>query len=404
MQFKYNVSTQEGQVKSGFLEAPNREEAAKTLREKNFFILSVTEKRKSFDLKNLEYEFGRIKTIDKVIFVKHLSVMIKAGLPLLDALTVIRDQTSSAKMKGTMDSIVRDINRGQSFAQSLSRFSRVFSPLFVNMIRVGEASGTLDQNLEYLASELEKEYELKKKVKGAMLYPIIVLTATFLLGAALSIFILPKLVKLFTNLKIELPFITRVFLAVADFFAHYGVYVFLGVIGLAIGLRFISKTKKAKPFFHHLYLGAPFFHKLAQNVNLARFSRILGILLKSGLPIAESLEITSQTIDNVIYQKILRYSLDEIKKGSSLAKALAGEEKHFPKIVSRMINVGERTGKLDETLIYLAKFYEEEVDDATKNLATVIEPVLLIFIGVILGGLAIAIITPIYQISGSLRR
>lgn len=404
MQFKYTVSTRAGQAKKGVLDAPNLGEATRILREDGFFVLSVIEKRRGFNFKSIEYEFSRVKTIDKVIFAKHLSVMIKAGLPLVESLTVIRDQSSSIKMKKVVEGVLESINSGQSFAQSLARYPKFFSPLFINMVKVGEASGTLDSNLEYLASELEKDYEMRKKVKGAMLYPIIVLTATFLLGAGLSIFILPKLVKLFTNLKIKLPLITKIFLDIAGFFAKYGVYIFLGVIAAAVLLRFLSKNKKIKPFFHSLSLKMPFFHRLVQNVNLARFTRILGTLLRSGLPIIDSLEITSQTMSNVIYQDKLVAAVKESQKGRTLASVLMREEKYFPKIVSRMINVGEKTGKLEETLMYLAKFYEEEVDNETKNLATVIEPVLLIVIGVILGGLAIAIITPIYQISGSLSR
>jgi len=404
MQFQYTVSTKSGEIQKGVSEAIDKHSLIEKLKDQDLIVLSIAEKKRGFELTNIEIRWGRITGLDKLLFAKHLATMIKSGLSLTESLEIAIDQASTSKMKRVLKDILASVNNGNSLASSLSRHPKVFSPVFINMVNVGERGGTLAENLDYLAVQLEKDYDLKRKVKSAMLYPIIVITATLILGIALAIFILPRLVKLFTSLKIELPITTKVFLAVANFLVSYGIYLLICLIILAILIRILAKAKRSKHFFHHLYLKLPVIKKLSYHINLARFSRILGTLLKSGVPIIESLEITATTLGNAVYQKEVEKAIQGVKKGQSLASVLMPEEKYFPKIVTRMINVGEKTGNLDEILFYLARFYEDEVDNATKNLSTTLEPVLLIFIGVAIGFIGIAIISPIYQLSGSLKR
>lgn len=404
MQFQYTVSTPSGEIKKGVAEAIDKEGLINKLKSQDLSVLSVIEKKRGLTSSNLEIGLGRVSGLDKLLFAKHLATMIKSGLTLTESLEIAIDQSSSSKMRKVLKNVLERVNNGKSFASSLSKYPKVFSPVFINMIKVGEKGGTLSENLEYLSLQLEKDYDLKRRVKGAMLYPAIVLTATITLGIALSIFILPKLVNLFKSLKVELPLVSKIFLAMANFLVHYGLYLIIALAVLSVLTRILIKARNLRPFFHRFYLKLPIVKKISQSVNLARFARILGSLLKSGVPIIESLEITATTLDNALYQKQIGIATAGVKRGESLASMLTPAEKYFPKIVSRMINVGEKTGNLEETLFYLARFYEEEVNNITRNLSTTLEPVLLIIIGLVIGFIGIAIISPIYQISGSLRK
>ncbi len=404
MRFAYKASTKEGKIRSGTIESPSRTDAEQILHQEDLSVLTLAEKHSGVRWGELELRIGRVSGVDRMLFVKHLAIMLKSGIALSEALDIVMNETSSRRMQSVIGSVLGNVMNGSTLASSLSQHPRVFSELIVSMVKVGEESGTLDRTLEYLATELEKEYELKKRVRGAMIYPAIILIATFLLGAFLSVFILPKLVTLFTNLRIELPPLTRALVSVAKFMARWGIVVFLGLIAGMGALRFLARWKPTQPMFHRVYLKTPFVKRLATNINLARCTHVLGTLLKSGIPILEALRITEQTVGNAVYKDVFRSAWEQVQRGRSLGDVFDEHEQLFPRMVSRMTAVGEKTGQLDESLLYLARFYEDEVDHATKNLAVIIEPALLIVIGVVLGGLAIAIITPIYQISGSLRR
>jgi len=404
MLYKYIASAKSGDLKDGTIEAATKELAAKELRSRNLVILSIHEKKtvEKRRLMNDPIRFSRITPLDKILFARHMSVMLKSGLSLSEALEIVFEQSTSGKLKRIITSVRQSVNNGQPLSGSLEKFKNVFSGIFINMIRVGEASGTLEENLEHLAVQLEKDYELKKKIISAMIYPMIVLFGTFLLGVGLTVFILPKLVNLFSTFKVELPLMTRLFLGLADFLVNYGLYVLIAIAALVVAWRMLLKSKAARPFFHKILLSLPLISKMTRQVNLARLSRALALLLRSGLTINESLKITADTINNVHYKKILERAVVEVKKGKALSSILQREDL-FPTMISRMIIVGERTGKLQESLLYIADYYEEELDNQTKNLATVIEPILLVVIGLILGLLAVAIISPIYQLTGSLR-
>lgn len=404
MLYTYLVSTRSGETQSGSIEAATKDLAVEELREKNLIVLSIHAKRGKEAKRMLHspFRFARISTLDKILFARHMSVMLKSGLSLTEALEAVHDQATSAKLKWIVKAIIDSVANGQSLSDSMARHEKVFSGVMINMIRIGEESGNLEKNLEHLAVQLEKDYDLKKKVVSAMIYPIIILVATILLGIVLTVFILPKLVDLFSTFRMELPFLTRVFLNIAEFLVANGWIVLIVFVVLLVGLRVLVKSNFARPFIHKLLLDLPITNKLTKYLNLARFARALALLLQSGLTINEGIAITANTLGNAVYKKKLAQAADEIKKGKTFASVLS-EEKYFPKMISRMVDVGERTGKLQDSLFYIADFYEEEVDNTTKNLSTIIEPILLIVIGIVLGLLAAAIISPIYQFTGSLR-
>jgi len=354
-------------------------------------------------LLEIEVPLGGVSLIQKAFFAKHLAVMLKSGLSIVEALNIAQDSTRG-KLKKVLGGIMKSVRAGRSLSDSFSNYPKVFSGLFINATYAGEQSGTLEENLGHVAEQLEKEKELVSKVKGAMLYPIVVLAAAFILGLAMAFLVLPKIVPLFEGLKMDLPITTRALIKFSHLIQDYGLVFFLGIIIFIALIIWLAKQKFSRPVTHWLLLNTPIIKRITRNVNLARFCRILGTLIKSGINIDEAMEIASKTVGNYYYQRCLAKVSKRIGKGTKLSDNLAEFEKFFPLIVIKMIKVGEESGKLEDTLLYLASFYEAEVDTATKTLATAIEPVLLIFIGLVVAFLALSIITPIYNITGGVSR
>jgi len=344
-----------------------------------------------------------VSHLDKLLFAKHLSVMIKAGLPLREGVDIIRDQTKSRGFKKILADTIKHLKNGETLASSLSRHKRVFSDLFINMIKMGEESGNLEKNLEYLAEQMEKTFTLRRKVVAAMIYPGIILVSTFGLGTGLSVFVLPKLIPLFRSLKVDLPWSTRALLWITQFIQDYWLFVVLGVILIVVFLVLVSRIRMVKLFNHTILLRLPVAGSISKNLNLALFSRTLGVLIKSGVSIVQALDITSTTLGNVVYQKQVKEVSLRIQKGKTISSYFKTKKRLFPATFSRMIEVGEKTGNLENSLMYLAVFYEKEVDNTTQKLSTILEPILLVVIGFVVAFIAISIITPIYEITSGLR-
>jgi len=404
MKFKYAASDKSKKIKKGVIEGKNKEDVRNIFKKKGWSVISITPQKATLweKISARGLAVGKVKVIDMVMMSKHLSIMIKAGLPLDESVEILIEQTTSHKLKRILKVVLKKIQGGDNLSDGLSLFPRVFSPFYINMVKVGEAGGTLEENLERLAIQFNKDYELRRRVKSAMLYPILVLTITVFLSMAISIFVLPKLSTLFSSMNYELPLATKILVAVSLFLQNYGVYVFFGIILFVMFIAWLSRQKILRAFFHRVYLEIPIIKRIVIDLNLARFSLILGSLLKSGLPIVEAINITSKVLTNYYYQKALDRSVEDVKAGFQLSVGLEKNSDIFPPVVYRMINVGERTGNLEEVLEYLAEFFETEVDTMTKNLATVVEPLLLVFIGIIVGGVAIAIVSPIYNFLGSI--
>jgi len=347
--------------------------------------------------------FDRIPFLDKYFFAKHLSLMIKAGLTLHESVAIIQEQSRSKKFKKILDNVLKNIESGRSLAISLSRHPRVFDKFYINIIKVGEESGTLGENLEYLALQLEKSNELRNKVKAAMIYPLIILSALILLTIGVIFFVLPKIIPLFKTLVIELPLATKVLIRFTEITQSYGFYVLIGVIVSGVILFLLFRTRLIKTLIHRTILKIPLVGSILRNFYLSYFGRTLGILLKSGLPLIRALDVTQVTLGNLTYQKELEQVTEEVKKGRSISDYLGERRAVFPLIVSRMVGAGEKTGSLEETLLYLGNFYEAEVDRATKNLSSVIEPIILVIVGAGVAFIALAIISPIYELTRALQ-
>ncbi len=394
MKFDYIAQTKEGESKIGDISASDLREAKEKLLEKDLILISVEQVRKKRFYIPLP---SRVSHLDKLLFARHLRMLIKAGLPLREAVAEIKDQAQSRKFKKVLEDVLAQLDNGESLSNSLASHPKVFDELSVSLIEIGEASGTLERNLSYLADQLEKKHDLRMKIKGAMIYPVIVLSATFGLIAILAVFILPKLLPLFRSFDIELPLPTKILLFFISAGESYGAYIAVSIIAFILFMFFIYRFRPVKSFFHRIILKLPVFGKITKEVNLAYFSRTLGILIKSGVPIVEAFDITSKSLSNTVYQKEVEGVIPTIKQGGQIAGYFKDKPKIFPSVFSRMIRVGERTGKIDESLSYLASFYEKNVDDATKNISSTLEPALLIFIGMIIAFIAVSIIMPIYE-------
>ncbi len=350
-----------------------------------------------------EISWGGVNLTQKALFAKHLSVMLGAGLTLTEALAVSIDSATGA-LRRTLTRVERSVESGSSFAEALTVFPRIFSGIFVSAVYAGERSGNLATNLANLARELEKERNLLSKVRGAMIYPAIVLVSTIGLGLTIAFFILPKITPLFRGLKIDLPFTTRWLIWLADFVDRRGLIFLVGFIVVVAFLRWLLHQGFMAPLTHWLILRSPGSGRLASNLNLARTASSLGLLLKSGINIDEALTITEKTLNNFYYRRALREVTSEVGRGLKLSDGLERFPKLFPRLFARMVRVGEVSGRFEDTFFYLADFYEDEVDATTKSLSTILEPILLLLIGFVVAGLALSIITPIYQITGNIRR
>ena len=343
----------------------------------------------------------RNSTPEKVTFTKHLATMIKAGIPIGEALASLAEQSWSPQFKRAVKGILASVNNGTSLAKSLSAYPGIFDRYYVSFVEVGEESGTLEENLSYLSGELYKDHLTRMRVESAMIYPAIVLSATFIIGGGISLFVLPKLVDLFGAFDVELPLATQILLGVASFMKTSGVLVVVSALLLLTGLTLIVRLPLIKPIWNRLALAIPILGPITSRYQITRLCRNLGTLLKSGVPIAKALEITAKTLTNMTYSSALGTCLDDVERGRPLSEPLS-KNRLFPSLLTKMAQVGEKSGKLDESFLYLGDYYDEELENITKNLTTVLEPVLLLVLGILVAFVAIAIISPIYQLTGSI--
>lgn len=349
-----------------------------------------------------DVSIGGVNLTQKALFAKNLSVMLKAGIIINEALEIIKD-SATGKLRKVISGILKSVESGQSFSNALGQYPKIFSGIFKSAVFVGESSGTLYENLENISVQLDKEREMRSKVMSALLYPVVVLIAAFFLGLVIAFVVLPKIIPLFQGLKVSLPLSTRVLIWLSVVVEEYGIFIFVFAVLFIVLLVWISRQKFSRPATHWLLLKMPLIGKIIRDVNLTRFCRTLGMLLQSGLNIDEAVKVTGESLDNYYYRRSIQHIYESIGTGTTMAENLTIYKELYPVMVVRMIMVGERSGKLEETLFYLASFYEKEVDSETKSLSASIEPILLIIIGLVVGFLALSIITPIYSITSGMK-
>ncbi|QQG47357.1 MAG: type II secretion system F family protein [Candidatus Woesebacteria bacterium] len=348
---------------------------------------------------------SEVRFVDKLLFAKHLSVMLKSGITIYDSVNILYEQSRNKAFKKILLGILNDLKNGLKLSKSLEKYPDVFDKLFVSIIAIGEESGNLDANLEYLASQLSKNYEFRKKVRAALIYPTIIVIAAIIVGGGISIFVLPKLTDLFESLDVALPLSTKILLFFANTMKNYGIFIVAFLVGGFIIFWVAIDIPKIKLRWQRFVLRIPFFGNFIMSVEITNFCRNLGVMLKSGIPISEAMVATTAATSNLVFKGYISLISKAVDKGVSIEKEITRRNfKHMPAVMTRMIGVGEKSGKLSESLLYLSNFFEEEVDDMAQNLPSVIEPVLLIIIALFVSFLALSIISPIYQFTGSIRQ
>lgn len=400
----YTAKSLEGKIKSGILESENKHQLARILREEGYVLTSANLEEKKRGRFEISIPFlERVSLAEKIMFTRNLRVMISAGMSLPRALETLALQSKSKKFRGVLLDIAGEITKGRGFSDSLTKHSDVFSELFCSMVEVGEEAGTLEESLRVLTSQMEREHELKSKIKGAMIYPAVIILAMIGIGILMLIIVVPQLAETFKELDMELPATTRFVISLGNFLAEkwllaIGIIIFLAILG-----RIVLKTKIGKRATDFLILKIPIISSLVKKTNSAHTVRTLSSLISSGVPIVRSLEIVSGTLGNVYFKQVMAEAADKVRKGSKVSEVLEPYGNLYPPTVLQMLKVGEETGETSTILGALADFFEDEVTNATKNLSSVIEPVLMLLIGGAVGFFAVSMIQPIYSMLGAIK-
>jgi len=398
MKFRYQAKTKKGELQTGLIEANNKEAALSILEGHELYVLSLEKVGESF-IQRFKKIFVKVKREDLTIFCRQFAVLLSAEVNLIDSLKTLFEQTDNIFLKEAIGSMVSDIESGLSLSQALEKQSGVFSSFFVNMVRSGEVTGRVGEVMEYLADYYEKENNLFNKVKGALTYPIIVLLVFGVVVAILLTAVFPQLEPIFAEAKVELPFFTKILISSGDFFSQWW-WVILSAIALFIILLIdYSKSKEGKVVFDELLLKLPGIGKLFIKLYVARFAESCAVLIKGGIPIPQAIEISAITIDNVVYKDLLKKASVEVRKGDLVSNILRKEPRYFPPLVYRLISVGESTGRLDEMLSKLSDFLSRDVDNMVSNLVELIQPTMIVFIGVLIGILFASVLLPIYNLA-----
>ncbi len=398
--YSYIAKTFSGEKKTGILEAKNEHDLARVLRQEGYVLISAESdgkinKKRKFRL--VIPFFNNVSLPEKMIFTRNLQVMISAGISLPRALNTIASQTKSRKLKNALLGISEEITKGRSFSDALSEYLNIFSEVFASMVKVGEEAGTLEEVLGILTRQMERKYELESKIKGALIYPAVIIIAMIGIGVAMLILVVPKLADTFRELNIELPLTTRIVVASGTLLAKFWYLLPIGIFLFIMLLRIILRTTTGKLIFDSLFLKIPIISSIIIKTNSAYTVRTLGSLIASGVPIVRSLEITAGTLGNIYYKRAMTSASEQMKKGAKLSQLLDQYRNIYPSVLIQMMAVGEETGQMANMLQKLADFFEEEVANTTKNLSAVIEPVLMLIIGAVVGFFAISMIQPMYS-------
>ncbi len=396
--FSYKAKDLDGNFKSGEIDAKNKDELERKLKNLGLSVIFSKEEKGKKSTIEISKILKRVSVIDKMLFTRHLGVMLKAGLPFSRSISVLSEQTSNAYFIEILQSIQEDIQKGSSLADSLGKHPKVFDNLFVSMIRIGEIGGNLEEVLDILYIQLKKEHELSSRIKGAMMYPSVILFAMVVIGTLMMMFVVPSLLDIFRDMEVELPLSTQIIVFISDSLQNHGIFIFLGVIILAGSFLKCIKTPKGKKSFDYFLLHLPTIKGIISKVNMARFSRTLSSMIASGIPIVEALKIISDTLGNTYYKESVKDTCQYVQKGIELSEVIGRYDKLYHPLMVHMIEVGEETGTLEETLKQVAEFYEDEIEQITANMSSIIEPILMLVIGGAVGLFAVSMIQPMYGI------
>ncbi len=395
--FSYKALDFRGKKVQGMVNGFNRSAAAEALSERGYEVQSITDKTDSLELKILMM-INPVKTKDLVIFSRQFSVMISANLALVQSLKIVAEQTENITLKSVISEVAYEVDSGASLSSALAKRSKIFSDFYVNVVKSGETSGKLDEVLTYLADEMEKDHDMISQIKGAMIYPAFVLFGLTVVGAIMMIVVVPKLTDILEQTGGDLPMTTQIVMAISGFLVNYWVLCLILLIAAIIGLRFYIATDQGKRYFDMIKLRLPVFGKLFRHIYMVRFTRSMDTLISGGVNITRGLEIVADVIGNEVYRDIIKKSVKEVKEGNPLSSVFENS-REVPRMIPQMINVGEKTGKLDLVLRKISDFYTREINNTLDNLVTLLEPTIMIVMGVAVGVMVAAIIMPMYNLA-----
>lgn len=405
--FLYTALTQDDQETSSSVEASDRASAIAALRRQNLRLLRLSE-AKSTKKTAASFSFlkKRIKSDELVMFTRQLSAMVGAGVPILRALTSMQEHAESPVFKQIIGGVTRDVQGGMPFADALGKHPQAFSDVYVNMVRAGEAAGILDEILRRLAMQQEKNASIKKKIKSAMTYPMVLVGITVVAFFGLMLFVIPMIGKTIKDLAgpdAQLPALTQAMLGISGIFVSFWYIIFPVVGGTIYVVLHYVRTKNGKRRLHQLVLKTPIINRIVTKVAVARFARTFSALIGAGVAILEALDITAHAIGNTVYEESLKRAGERVKNGEVLSQILAEDTHLYPSIVPQMLAVGEETGQTDQVLVKVADFYEEEVDTEISGLSSTIEPVMIVFMGGMVGLIAASVMLPIANLSNQIK-
>jgi len=397
MKYNYQARTKKGEVQTGIIEASSREAAIVLLRKYGLYV-TILEEATALPVyaKRLKL-FEGITRQDIVLFSRQLSIMFKSKVPLVESLNVLSSQTRNLDLKERILDLSEEVEGGTSFSGALSRHPEIFSSFYISMVKAGEVSGTLSESLEYLADHLEREYHLTSKIRGALLYPALIVVVVLLVITMMIFFVIPNLSEVLIGSGSELPTATKIVINSAAFLREFG-----WVLGLVILLVIFAafryyRSQKGKKFFDGLFLKIPVIGPFLKTINLALFAENLSTLISGGLPIASALQTVGEIVGNSRYKEVIFEARDRVRKGETISSVLSAAPEVFPPVFVQMTLVGERTGTLDSTLMNIVNFYKKEIDRTIDNLLSILEPLLIVILGVVVAGLMLAILLPLYQ-------
>ncbi len=396
--YLYKAKNQTGQLLTGSLLADNEKTVALHIRGKGCFVLQIKEQRKASDfIGTILGKWNTVSIKDIAVVCRLLSTMLDAGLSLVICLGLIIDQTNNNHIRTALQNVYIKVKEGEAFSQALAEHPRVFPVMMVNMVEAGEIGGVLDEVLQRLATHFEKEHKLNEKIKSAMTYPAVVIVMAVLAIIFIVIFVLPAFLNMFDSMKVELPWSTRVLLALHDFFRDYWPILLLVVGGTSIWSKIVFAQPTIRKTWERIILRIPVVGQLVRKVAIARFSRILSTLIRSGVPLITALDVVNKVIDNLSMMEAITNSQERLKEGASLAVTLASSQVFTPMVI-QMVAIGEESGTVDKLLEKVADYYETEVDDTISRLSSIIEPVIVGILGILIGYIVISVVLPLFDI------
>ncbi|MBI5733338.1 MAG: type II secretion system F family protein [Candidatus Kerfeldbacteria bacterium] len=398
--FDYRAKDNTGKDVAGVVEAPSESLALGVLEERQLTPLYIQARAEGGVWQASLKFFNRVTAKDLVIFSRQLAVMSSATVPLLESLRILIKQTENDILRMIISDVGDEVEGGAKLSTALGKYPDTFSDFYINMIKSGETSGRLDESLNYLADEAEKNHELSSKIRGAMIYPAFIIGGLFIVGFVMMVFVLPKLTTILQDSKTKLPFSTELLIATSNFMQHQWWLLIILILALVVAIRLAVRNPTGRLIWHRLQLRLPIFGQIYRKIYIVRFTRSLGTLLQGGVPLTRSLEVVAGVVGNAVFKDLINQTIHQVEEGNSVSTVFL-ESSIMPAMVSQMMVVGEKTGRLEEILQRLSNFYSKEVETLVTNLVTLVEPLIMIVLGLAVGVMVSAIILPLYNLAGS---